>query len=84
MSTKNEIITNIVNETNDKTNAKTNAKTTSVTPRNLITSQSYYLSSDSEDEEATWKQQMLDYYGPVAGPDRISRTPFINIKELQE
>ena len=72
MSAKKEIIINIVNETTDKTNAKT----TSVPPRNLTTSKSCYVSSDSEDEEATWKQRMLDYYGPVVGPDRISRTPF--------
>jgi hypothetical protein len=24
-----------------------------------------------------WKQQMIDLYGPVHGPLRISRTPFI-------
>jgi hypothetical protein len=27
---------------------------------------------------------MLDHYGPVDGPDQISRTPLINMKELQE
>ena len=74
----NQIINTIVIETNAK------AKTTSVPPRNLITTNWYYVSSDSEDEEDTWKQQMLDLYGPVDGPDRISRTPVINMKELQE
>ena len=78
----NQIINNIVNEANAKANAK--AKTTSVPPKNLITTNWCYISSDSEDEEATWKQQMLDLYGPVDGPDRISRTPVINMKELQE
>ena len=77
MSAKKEIITNIVNETTDKTNAKT----TSVPHRNLTTSQSCYVSSDSEDD---WKQLMLDFYGPVVGPKRIFRTPIIDIKELQE
>ena len=73
-----EIITNIVNETNAK------AKTTSVPPRNLTNNNWCYVSSDSEDEEENWKQRMLDLYGPVDGPDRISRTPVINMKELQE
>lgn len=80
MSTMNQIINIIVNETN----TKTTSKTTSVPPRNLTTTNWYYISSDSEDEEDTWKQRMLDLYGPVDGPDRISRTPVINMKELQE
>ena len=78
MSDMNQIINIIVNETN------ANAKTTSVPPRNLTTTNWCYVSSDSEDEEDTWKQRMLDLYGPVDGPDRISRTPVINMKELQE
>ena len=74
----NQIINNIVNET----------KTSSVPPRNLTTTNWWYVSSDSEDEETTgakdtWKQQMLDFYGPVDGLRRISRTP-INMKEIQE
>ncbi len=76
----NQIINIIVNETN----AKTTSKTTSVPPRNLTTTNWLYISSDSEDEEDTWKQRMLDLYGPVGGRDRISRTPVINMKELQE
>ena len=73
----NEIITNIVNETNAK------AKTTSVPPRNLTNNNWCYLHSDSEDEEENWKQRILDFYGTVVGPKRISRTPVINMKELQ-
>jgi hypothetical protein len=99
MSDMNQIINNIVNEANAKANAKAKAKAnakakakakaTSVPPRNLTTTDWLYISSDSEDEEvtgakATWKQRMLDLYGPVDGPDRISRTPVINMKELQE
>ena len=80
MSTMNQIINNIVNEAN----TKVKAKATSVPPRNLTTTDWLYISSDSEDEEDTWKQRMLNLYGPVDGPDRISRTPVVNMKELQE
>jgi len=65
------------------------AKISSVPHRNLTNTNWWYVSSDSEDEETTgakdtWKQRMLDFYGPVDGPKRISRTPVINMKELQE
>ena len=73
----NEIITNIVNETNAK------AKTTSVPPRNLTNNNWCYLHSDSEDEEENWKQRILDFYGTVVGPNRISRTPVDNINKTK-
>lgn len=102
MSTKNEIITNIVNGTNKD-------QTTSVTPRNLTTTKWCYVSSDSDDDDdfngaslyhrepgipdgrvyryppkqENWKQRMIDHYGPVHGPNRISRTPVDNINKTK-